>query len=192
MLEPNLWESNADTSGISFVRFWDLVSDVGLIKINTARSLSVATRQVLSVEENWEDIDITAMDLDGIIETFKRLRADDFNTETINAYVNNFKRALKVYLEYLDDPAGWGKIAARESGQTLDSEVKSDRGKGEWVKASAVEHMVEEEQELETDVMSYPFRLRSGCVIQIQLPVDLTKADVKRLKSFLKALVLDE
>ena len=190
MLEPNLWESRADTTGISFVRFWDLVSEMGLIKRNTARSLSVATRQVLSIEENWEVLDITVMDLDAIIETFKRFRADDYNTETINAYVNNFKRALKVYLEYLDDPAGWRKIAARESGQTLDIEVKSDWRRGEWVKASALDDEVEEG--LEAEVMTYPFRLRSGCVVELQLPIDITKKDVKRLKNFLRALVLDE
>ena len=128
------------------------------------------------------------MDLDVIIESFKRFRSKDYNTETINAYINNFRRALNVYLDYLDDPAGWRKFAARESGKTLDLEVMGDWRRGEWVKANTIDEVVEEETE--TDVVSYPFRLRSGCIIELQLPVDLTKKDVKRLKNFLKALVL--
>jgi hypothetical protein len=190
MLETNLWESKVDTSGISFVRFWDLVSAMGLIKQNTARALSVATRKVLGVEESWENLDITIMDLDAIIETFKRSSADVYNSETINAYINNFRRALNVYLEYLDDPAGWRKFAASESGKRLDLEVKSDWRRGEWVNANHVEEAVEEE--LDADVRTYPFRLRAQCIIELQLPVDLSRKDVKRLKKFLEALMLDQ
>jgi hypothetical protein len=190
MLETNLWESKVDTSGISFVRFWDLVSEMGLIKRNTARALSVATRKVLGVEENWENLDITVMDLDAIIETFKRRSGDVYNTETINAYVNNFRRALNVYLDYLDDPAGWRKFAASESGKTLDLAVKSDWRRGEWIKASAAEEISEEARDV--DLRAYPFRLRANCIIELQLPVDLDRKDVKRLKKFLSALMLDE
>jgi hypothetical protein len=190
MSDIYLWESKIDTSAISFVRFWDLVSEMGLIKRNTARALSVATRKVLSVEENWETLDITTMDLDAIIETFKRLSSEAYNTETINAYVNNFRRALNVYLDYLDDPAGWRQFAASESGRTLELEVRSDWRRGEWIKASPFEEEIEKGPE--ADVRTYAFRLRSGCVVDLELPIDLSRKDVNRIKTFLDALLLDD
>ena len=44
----------------------------------------------------------------------------------------------------------------------------------------------------EPDVRTYAFRLRSGCVVDLELPIDLSRKDVNRIKIFLDALLLDD
>jgi len=143
-----------------------------LMKVNTARSLAASARQVLSVEKNWEEIDISALDVEDLIKRFKNLRARDYKPETLNVYGRRFRRALGLYLEYLDDPTDWKPLAQRGGGREL------DKGTAGFVDSSS-------------RLMSYPFPLRDDCVVQLRLPVDLSAKDVARLTYFLKALEMN-
>jgi len=179
-----MWETGNDTSGKSFIRFWDYVSNRGLMKVNTARSLAASARQVLSVEKNWEEIDISALDVEDLIERFKNLRARDYKPETLNVYGRRFRRALGLYLEYLDDPTDWKPLAQRGGGRELDKGTEGGRIKvGSAVDSGFVDSS--------SRLMSYPFPLRDDCVVQLRLPVDLSAKDVARLTSFLKALEMN-
>jgi len=180
-----MWETRNDTSGESFIRFWDYVSNRGLMKVNTARSLAASARQVLSVDKKWEEIDISALDVEGLIERFKNLRARDYKPETLNVYGRRFRRALGLYLEYLDDPAGWRPIAQRGGGRELDGGAEGGRIKeGLSVDPGFVDSS--------SKLMSYPFPLRNDCVVQLRLPVDLSARDVARLTAFLNTLEIED
>ena len=174
-----MWETKDDTSGDSFIRFWEYVSNRGLMKVNTARSLAASARQVLSVEKKWEDIDISTLDVEGIIDRFKNLRARDYKPETLNVYGRRFRRALALYLEYLVDPAGWKPIAQRGVAKELDRESDGSSIESNFLVSNL-------------KLMSYPFPLRDDCIVQMRLPIDFSTRDLARLTTFLKALVIEE
>jgi hypothetical protein len=177
-------EASQDTSAESFIRFWDYVSGRGLMKINTARSLAASSRQVLSVEKRWEELDITSLDVDGLIDRFKNLRARDYKPETLNIYGRRFRRALGLYLEYLEDPSGWKPVAQRGGGR----ELKQGAETGSMKMGAAFEPRF---MDSSSKLMSYPFPLREDCIVHLRLPGDLSAKDVTRLTSFLEALVID-
>ena len=177
-------EARQDTSAESFIRFWDYVSKRGLMKMNTARSLAASSRQVLSVDNRWEELDVTSLDVDGLIDRFKNLRALDYKPETLNVYGRRFRRALGLYLEYLEDPSGWKPVAQRGGGRELKKGTESASVK---MRTAFEPSFVDSGSKL----MSYPFPLRGDCVVHLRLPGDLTAKDVARLTSFLEALVIN-
>jgi hypothetical protein len=178
-----MWQTTDDTSGQSFIRFWEYVSDRGLMKVNTARSLAASAKQVLNVEKNWEGVDIRDLDVEGLIERFKNLRARDYKPETLNVYSRRFRRALVLYLDYLKDPTGWRPITQRVAGK----EMKKDAKVGKTRSRPALGQLPVDQG---AKMITYPFPLRDDCIVQVTLPMELHQEDVGRLTTFLNALVM--
>jgi hypothetical protein len=174
------------TSGAAFIEFWDYMVREQRMNQNSARALGSASKQVLSVEEDWEKIDISTLDEEALIEKFIEERGDAYSHRTQAAYALRFQRALRLYLAYLKDPEGWMPPNSPERA-ILEEKQRREHASG------ARHAFFPRTTVTQTGVrmISYPFPLRESCVAQLRLPVDLTAEDVERLSSYLQTLVID-
>lgn len=177
------------TTGKEFVEFWGWVVSKGLMNENTARSLGAASRQVLSIDDDWESRDVSAIDVEDTLRRFKNIRQKDFKPESLNAYERRFQQALGLYLEYKRDPANW-KFVGQEG--------SSRRARGGKVNSSSEEQGIYDfvggatgDAIPPVSLMEYPFPLREACIVKLRLPSDLKVSEVERLSAFMKTLAID-
>lgn len=178
--------SSTDASkatGLGLTEHWDWAARKGLVNIHTARSLKAASRQVLSVLDDWESVDIESLDVDDVFRRFVNLRGRDFKPDSLESYKSRFKNAIDLYLSYVRNPAGW-KPKSRDRSSTPDHK----RGKP---KTDIVPDEANESASTQTGMIPYPFPLRPGVVARLTLPADLTGAEVKRLTAYMNLLSVD-
>src|SRR4051812_16808613 len=85
-----IWRCGVDTSGKAFVEFWKWVGDKGLMKHNSARNLRTASIQVLGVLDDWETLDVTALNADDLHRRFVNKRHTEFTPASLAAYKRRF------------------------------------------------------------------------------------------------------
>ena len=180
---------NTNTTGRQLVDHWTWAAGKGLMNRNSALGLRAACAQVLSVLDNWEEIDVTSIDVEDLLKRFKNLRARDFNPSSLDAYEKRFRNAIASFLEYIRNPSAW-KPASRAPRRQREANDESN-GKN-LESAAAVRVSSASERVEERGLIEYPFPLRDKLVARLMLPRDLTVADVKRLSGFMTALVVDQ
>ncbi len=175
-----------DTSGRALVDFWKYAGDKGLMNANTASALRAACTQVLSVIDDWEVMDALSFDEVEIFRRFQNKRSMEFKPESLDAYKRRFSQALKLFRDYVNDPASW-----KARGQTRNGRKKPEpKSKiipdaGETISASSTPTLGG------GGLVEYPFPLRQGRLAYLKLPTDLTLAEVKRLTAYLATLAVD-
>ena len=122
---------------------------------------------------------------------FDNLRKFKFKPQSLSAYMSRFKKARKLYLEYLDNPSGWHYPGA-------------NKRKGSKLPVSASnrsERMAQVEYELpiataaqsqaasDPSVQRLEFPIRAGAVARLELPADLTREEANRLAAYLQLIV---
>jgi hypothetical protein len=161
---------------------------------NTASGYGAACSQVMSVLDDWETVDVTAMDREDVMRRFVNKRAKQFKPASLAAYKRRFSFALDEFLKYAKDPSAW-----KPSSQEKPISVR--KGKRVAIPKNGNGHQNGEdtpEPELplaaastDAGLVTYPFPLREGHFAYLRLPKDLTATDVKRLSAYLNTLVLD-
>jgi hypothetical protein len=172
-----------DTTGKSLVEFWSWAAGKGLMNKNSASSLGAACSQVLRVNEDWENVDVTTIDADDITRRFKTLRAKDFKPKSLEAYEARFKKALGSFLTYVEDPGAWRATSPARAPRLRSS--KPEEGA-----ASAATGQLRSEPS-RAGLVDYPFPLREGLTVRLMLPRDIKAAEVKRLNAFMSTLTVD-
>jgi hypothetical protein len=75
---------------------------------NTAAGLRSASTRVLAVlGDDWEETDVTRLDVESLLIRFQNLEKKDFKPQVLEVYKQRFRKAVGMYLEYLRDPGGW-------------------------------------------------------------------------------------
>ena len=121
-----------DTTGKSLVEHRDWAATKGVMNKNTAGALRAACTQVLGVLDDWQDVDVTTIDAEDVVQRFKNLRAKDFKPESLETYGARFKKALSSYVAYTRDPGAWKP--------TRQSKLRSPRPNGNGAAGSAHTH----------------------------------------------------
>ena len=119
-----------DSSARALVDHWDWAAQKGLMNPGTARSIAVACRRILSVQENWENLDARSLDIEEFLVRFKYLKAKDFSPNSLRDYESRFRRAVGSFHEYLDDPSGW-KFPSRSSSSREPSGTRRKKSQSE-------------------------------------------------------------
>jgi hypothetical protein len=175
-----------DTTGKALIDPWGWATKHGLMNANTAGSLRAACAKVLSIFENLETVDVRTLDVDETLRRFKNLRGKDLKPDSIAAYDQRFRFAVKSFLDYVDDPAAWkpNTRAPERNGRSKAKESGAQPG----ANGSAVSPTTP----ASGGGISYPFPLLDGFVAQLVLPKDLKTADIKRMATFMSTLVVEE
>jgi hypothetical protein len=75
-----------------------------------------ACSQVLSVLDNWAEVDVKTLDVEETLRRFQNRKAKDFKPAVLETYKGRFRRAVTDYLEYLNDPGGWKPRSVERAG----------------------------------------------------------------------------
>jgi hypothetical protein len=171
-----------ETTGKAFVDHWNWAADKGVMNKNTAGALRASCRQVLSVLDNWEAVDVKSLDIEGTLTRFQNLKKKEFKPAVLETYKRRFRQAIASYLSYLDDPGGWkprsvDRAATAEKANGNERPVDSGR---------AIRHEMPQ-----AGLVEYPFPIRDGQIARLVLPRDLKTSEVKRLSAFMSTLAVD-
>lgn len=177
-------------TGKDFEEFWAYASEKGLMKSATARALQSAVRQVIRVEDNWQELDITQLDVDQLLNRFKNTRAKDYKPESMADYEKRFRLALKKFLEFKRDPSSW-KSGGQQNSSRKSKTEKSSSAKSGAIIEDVIQSLVPQTMAMGTQLMEYPFPLREGCVVRLKLPMDLKTSEVDRLGAFMRTIASD-
>jgi hypothetical protein len=175
------------------IAFLDWAARTGELSPNTAAAYKTAVTQVLEIDgEAWASTNIRELSIDRQLDRFTRLRASRYNATSLRTYENRFRAAINHYVRYLQDPATFranqpkvprtkspekivGTGAAKRRGRdTTPGPAPSPPGKGE-----------------PTDLVQYPFPLRSGVMAYLSLPRDLRRDESQRIAAFVASLAID-
>lgn len=176
-----------ETSGQSLLDFWAWSARKGLVPNSVANDLRASSKEVLSVEDNWQTLDIKTLEVDYLLVRFDNLRKFKFKPQSLSAYKSRFKKARKLYLAYLENPSGWHYPAAkpRRAKVAAPTGMPPDNADNPLVNAAAAE--IEMRSDQSSQVLQFP--IRAGFTARLELPADLTKEEAARLASYLQLIV---
>jgi hypothetical protein len=178
-----------DTTGKALIEHWEWAADKGVMNKNTAIALKAASLQVLSILDDWENVDIATMNVDDVLNRFQNLRSREFKPETLNVYKRRFRQSVKAFLEYQRNPSGWKPPAQNRPGQKPKNGGKQKSK--EVLSGQPITHRNVSPSVSEEGLVVFPFPLRENLVVYLHLPPDLKATEVKRLTAFMTTLTVD-
>lgn len=173
--------------------FLDWASRTGELSPNTTAAYKTAVTQVFEIDgETWGSAAIRELDVDRQLDRFARLRASRYNATSLRTYGNRFKAAIANYTKYLEDPTVFragGSRGARTKG--IDKPVKNARKTARTHSDKETGATPEKAAGPSSDLVQYPFPLRSGVMVYLSLPRDLRRGDAQRIAAFVASLAID-
>ncbi len=203
---------NDDTVGAAtgegLIRFLDYVGEKGLVNQGTAKAYRITSREILSTvegEETWESVDLRGLDVDDLLARFATKAGMRYTPKSLQTYRSRFRKALGLYIEYLQDPGGWRPAkpqprpgaSGRGRRATVAAATEPVRaGNAIWAPSTSADleagaHSYA--QRLDMHNYTYPIRREGRTVFAtLQLPVDLSMKEAERIGAYLRTLAVEE
>jgi hypothetical protein len=176
-------------TGLAFVRHWDWVAEKGLMHPTTARAIRAAVSQILKIDQNWESVDVHALDVEALLGRFRNL--SKLAPGSLATYESRFRTGLESYLAYLNNPASYQPKSRRSTSREEGKNVKVKPGTP-FVSQPSVPSNTGSGAVGTPRLVVYPFPVRPDVFAELKLPADLTLDEATRLGNFLKAVALSD
>jgi hypothetical protein len=171
------------------MHFFDWAQDRGELPGSTVRNWRIASTKVLSIEDNWQDVNVVDFDLEAHISRFEILKRTAYSTNSMNAYKSRTRVGIEAYRMWLTGVGDW---------KPKSSGTKQNKN-GSRKPAAVPVPLPLQHQKVETgghipshaQLIEYPFVVRAGVRVVIALPEDLTAKEAKRVAKFVESLALD-
>jgi hypothetical protein len=150
----------ARTTGRALIDFWQTPFVESRVSSRMAADMATACREVLGAQANANSVDLRICPANELADQFMQAHPDRPRA-TLAAYKSRFKKAARLYLEYLEDSTDWPK------------------GEPKVVKTKP-----------KVKLQDYQFPLRQDMVIPVGLPLDITGDEARRLGAFIDSLVV--
>ena len=177
------------TTARALVDHWAWARGKGELTAGTARALSTACRGVLEVQEDWENLDVRTLDVDGSFNKFKNLRSRSFKPRSLREYESRFRRAVASYLEFLEDPSTW-KFPLRSTTSRRSPPAERSRSSGRSSESSQ-SGRVSDPPFPAGILQEYSYPIRTDMMAQLTIPRDVTTAEINRLVAWARTLATD-
>jgi hypothetical protein len=151
----------ANTSGKALIDFWQSPLAVSATTARLAADLATACKEVLSVRSDGGELNVQAYPLEELFRELEELRPH-YTKSTLAAYKSRFRKAVRLYLAYLEDPVDWSRAVEFPRPRRKDQSI--------WQR--------------------YQFPLRGDATLPLDLPLDITRSEASRLSEFIKSLVI--
>lgn len=149
-------------NGKALIDFWQSPVVENTVSARTAADLATACREVLGANKDGESINLRTCPVEDLLNIFAKERAG-YRPQTLAAYKSRFRKAVRWYLGYLDDPTAWPQQHAIGKKRRAEDDQPESQG--------------------------YLFPLRANVMLTFDLPLDLTPIEAKRLATFIECLV---
>ena len=117
----------SDLSKEKLIEFLEWTAEKGLFKRSTARALRSACNAVLSVMDEEEARDVSRVDLHVIIQRYQNLHSLEVTPNTMQAYDRRVRQAIKEFVRFNQDKAGWRPSGIQRSSTPAHSASKRKR-----------------------------------------------------------------
>lgn len=175
-----------DGTGAALLEHWKRMGDTHQMNENTASALRAASIKVLGALEDGQSVDVRTLNVEDALTRFQNKHHKDMTPQSLATYKTRFRNAVKMYLDYLANPSGWKAPASK-------ARTGSGRGRAEVPATNGQGHgEVDGPPPVVPGLVPYPFPLRNGLLVTLQLPPDLTKREAKRLAGFIESLAIEE
>jgi hypothetical protein len=142
-----------------------------------------ASKTVLAIEEDCEDLDLRSLDLDDFLRRFEIASRTKYKSDSLNAYKGRFRKAVETYRLWLEQSPDWKGAGA------VTRPATNGKGKPTTKSAGGVDTTPEP---IVAGMINHTFPLRPGVYARLTLPEDLTSKDAQRLANFVQSLAFDD
>jgi hypothetical protein len=177
--------TDKDYSQTAFLKFLRQGAVTGITSPATARSRKLAAEQLLVQLKTNERHDLRLLDADELCARFHKLQGSAIRPESIQVYKDRLCGALKDFIAWTDDPAGFQSSEGEKSEAVL---VAARDTPGQ---AQAREALALNPPRSPHDI--FPIPIRADHVVYLQnVPLDMTRAEARKIAAVVKALALPE
>lgn len=172
------------------LRFLGYSAEKGLINATTASARRSACTKVLEIDgPNWREQSIGDIDVDDQLNQFSRKAGGKYSPGSLATYGQRFRDAVTDYAQFLANPTGYrGPKPRTRSRATSDQTAAPSGGRTRSSRPITPARQASRDAGL----ITYPFPLASGALGYVQLPRELTPADIERLCHFVRSLAIDD
>jgi hypothetical protein len=182
-------------TGNGLIAFLDWAARAGELSRTTANGYKTAVTQLLGIDEQWGTLDVTTLDMERQAERFGRVRAGDHKVDTLQVYVSRAKTAVRLYLNYINNPSSF-----RAGGRGRTKSPSTTKTKGSQSAKPVQNHAAGPESNARhtgtaadpASLERYPFPLRQDLMVYLSLPRDLSRSEAHRLGAYLTSLAMDD
>ncbi len=186
-------------TGAGLMGFIDFTIAKGYVKRTTGQAMKTAVKEILSAtqgDDGWEAFDLTSFDEDDLLRRFETLRAMKFSGGSLTTYKRRFSNAVSMFEEFRSDPANWRPAIQQRNRGKADKSASTppQTGSGSPGRTRSTEPAKPPQASRPTagPLITYPFPLRPGTLVSIELPPDLTHGEAQRLAAFVESLAIED
>lgn len=207
-------ESEIITSrtGAGLMKFLEVKSRKHELPDSVASPLRTASKRVLDVEDDPDGVDLTTVNIDGLIARFWNKNRATLTAQSLQAYEGRFRRALSMYYRWLNNDPDWvGKLrpsvaanGVTTTGKTAKTSVPGRHTAGRNARPSAeppsldsgpdeivTERTTNADTPPDSELFDYPVALVDSKVTAIlRLPRTYTTGDAARMAALINALAV--
>lgn len=174
-----------DYSQTAFLKFLREGAVTGITSPATARSRKLAAENLLVQLNTRERHDLRLLDVDELCSRFHKLQGSTIRPESIEVYKQRLCSALKDFIEWTQDPAGFQSVEGEKPEAVL---VASRDTPGQ---AQAREELALNPPRSPHDI--FPIPIREDLVVYLQnVPLDMTQAEARKIAAVVQALALPD
>lgn len=173
--------SDEQRTGKGLVEHWTWAAEKGLMPKASAQAMAVSCRRVLEIDQDWENVDVLALDEDEFCRRFKNLRALDYKPSSLGDYASRFRRGVKSYRLFLADPSKW----------RFGSGAKKTTAAKPRPRKSLDSDTAENTDQQEAGLQQYVYPFRPNVLATLTIPKDATAAEIRRLVAWARTLAVD-
>jgi len=177
--------THKDYSQTAFLKFLRQAAVAGKISPATARSRKLAAEHLLIQLKSHERSDLRLLDVDELCSRFHKLQGSTIRPENIQVYKERLCSALKDFVSWTSDPAGFQSVEGEKPEAVL---VAARDSEGQ---AQAREELALNPPRSPHDI--FPVPIRDDLVVYLQnVPLDMTQAEARKIAAVVQALALHE
>ncbi len=174
------------------LRFLDYVRVKGLMSPATAEARKASANKVLAILDEDEASDVTAIDLDAVVDRFSNLHGRSYTPASLKTYKSRTRSAIEDFSRYIDNP-----LAFKPGVQKREKRAEGNGNRTNQSKPAVTQNQApsQERHAAPPSVSStiLPIPLRADLTVYIQgLPFDLSAAEARKLASVIQAMALIE
>ncbi len=180
--------SATSTKASDLLAFLDWARDRHEIKANTVNGIKAACKAVFEGEGALDAVEVRAIELDAVFRRFQNSPAGrKLKPASLRAYRQRVSQAIEMFLPWVDDMANWKPVLSSREKAEPNGKPKPKPARQNTPAPGGPPPAPEAK-----GLVDYPFPLKPGVLVHMYLPAEISRADVKRLTSYLSTLPTDD